>query len=60
MLAAFISVLTTTGIVISLLEETISSSAKSASRDFLFGTEWSPLFEPASFGVLPLVLGHVH
>ena len=25
--------------------------------DYLFGTEWAPLFEPASFGVLPLVLG---
>jgi phosphate transport system permease protein len=24
---------------------------------YLFGTEWAPLFEPASFGVLPLVLG---
>jgi phosphate transport system permease protein len=27
--------------------------------DFLFGTEWTPLFEPPSFGVLPLVLGTV-
>jgi phosphate transport system permease protein len=25
--------------------------------DFLTGTNWSPLFEPASFGVLPLVAG---
>ena len=25
--------------------------------DFLTGTEWAPLFEPAHFGVLPLVAG---
>ena len=57
MLAALISVLTTTGIVLSLLEETISFFGEVGLGDFLFGTEWSPLFEPASFGVLPLVLG---
>ena len=26
-------------------------------RDFLKGKTWAPLFEPASFGVLPLVAG---
>jgi phosphate transport system permease protein len=56
-LAAFISVLTTTGIVLSLVEETISFFGDVPVGDFLFGTEWSPLFEPPSFGVLPLVLG---
>ena len=25
--------------------------------DFLTGTDWSPLFEPAHFGVLPLIAG---
>jgi phosphate transport system permease protein len=57
MLAAFISVLTTTLIVISLIEETISFFREVPVGDYLFGTEWSPLFEPASFGVLPLVVG---
>ena len=57
MLAAFISVLTTTGIIISLLEETISFFSEVGLTDYLFGTDWAPLFEPASFGVLPLVLG---
>ena len=57
MLAALISVLTTTGIVLSLLEETISFFGEVGVGDYLFGTEWAPLFEPASFGVLPLVLG---
>jgi phosphate transport system permease protein len=56
-LCAFISVLTTTGIVLSLVEETISFFGDVPVGDFLFGTEWSPLFEPPSFGVLPLVLG---
>jgi phosphate transport system permease protein len=57
MLAALISVLTTTGIVISLIEETIVFLGDVGIGDFLFGTEWSPLFEPPSFGVLPLVSG---
>jgi phosphate transport system permease protein len=57
MLAALISVLTTTGIVLSLVEETIVFFGEVGVGDFLFGTEWTPLFEPASFGVLPLVSG---
>jgi phosphate transport system permease protein len=56
-LAAFISVLTTTGIVLSLLEETINFFQEVPIGDYLFGTEWTPLFNPPSFGVLPLVLG---
>jgi phosphate transport system permease protein len=57
MLAAFISVLTTTGIILSLIEETISFFGEVGVADYLFGTDWSPLLEPASFGVLPIVLG---
>ena len=57
MLAAFISVLTTTGIIISLFEETISFFGEVGVGDYLFGTDWAPLFEPPSFGVLPLVGG---
>ncbi len=57
MLAALISVLTTTGIVLSLLEETIVFLGDVGVADFLFGTEWSPAIQPASFGVLPLVAG---
>ena len=55
-LAAFISVLTTTGIVVSLLEETIKFFQEVPIGDYLFGTEWTPLFKPPSYGVLPLVL----
>jgi phosphate transport system permease protein len=56
-LAALISVLTTTGIVLSLLRETIAFFGDVPIGDFLLGTEWSPLFADASFGVLPLVSG---
>jgi phosphate transport system permease protein len=57
LLAALISVLTTTGIVVSLLGETIAFFGEVPIADYLFGTKWSPLFEPASFGVIPLVSG---
>jgi phosphate transport system permease protein len=56
-LAAFVSILTTTGIVLSLVQETVVFFGEVGVGDYLFGTDWSPLFEPASFGVLPLVLG---
>ena len=57
MLAALISVLTTTGIVLSLVQETIVFFGDVPVGDFLFGTEWTPLFNEPSFGVLPLVSG---
>jgi phosphate transport system permease protein len=57
MLAAFISVLTTTGIVLSLLQETISFFGEVSLGEFFTGTNWAPLFNPPSFGVLPLVSG---
>jgi len=56
-LAAAISLLTTTGIVYALLEETIVFFRDVGVGDYLFGTKWSPLFEPGSFGVLPLIVG---
>src|SRR5215210_1968707 len=56
-LAALLSILTTVGIVLSLLRETISFFGEVPIADFLFGTEWSPLFADPSFGVLPLISG---
>ena len=56
-LAAVLSVLTTAGIVFSLLEETISFFGDVGLGAFLGGTDWSPLFANPSFGVLPLVTG---
>jgi phosphate transport system permease protein len=56
-LAALISVLTTTGIVFALLRETIDFFGSVGIADFLTGSKWTPLFEPPSFGVRPLVIG---
>jgi phosphate transport system permease protein len=56
-LATLISVLTTTGIVIALLRETIAFFGSVGIWDFLSGSKWTPLFKPASFGVRPLVIG---
>jgi len=56
-LAAVLSILTTVGIVFSLLKETIGFLREVGVISFLTGTEWSPLFSDPSFGVLPLVTG---
>jgi phosphate transport system permease protein len=54
-LCALVSILTTVGIVISLLVPAIEFFSEIDPIEFLTGTEWAPLFEPASFGVLPLI-----
>jgi phosphate transport system permease protein len=54
-LAAAVSVLTTIGIVFSLLSGTIDFFREIAITDFLFGTEWTPLFANGSYGVLPIL-----
>ena len=56
-LCAFVSVATTVGIVVALFEPAIEFFREISIADFLTGTTWAPLFEPASFGVLPLVAG---
>ncbi len=56
-LCALISVLTTVGIVISLLFPALEFFASVSPIDFFTGTNWAPLFEPASFGVVPLLIG---
>jgi phosphate transport system permease protein len=53
--AAFLSVLTTIGIVLSLLEGTREFLSEIPITDFLFGTEWTPLFANGSYGVLPIL-----
>ena len=57
LLAAVVSVLTTFGIVISLLIPSIEFFTEIPMGDFLFGTTWTPLFMNGEFGVLPLVSG---
>ncbi|HYJ21196.1 MAG TPA: phosphate ABC transporter permease subunit PstC [Solirubrobacterales bacterium] len=56
-LCGILSVLTTTAIVISLVGPTIGFFELVPVGDFLFGTDWTPQFEPPSFGVLAIVVG---
>jgi phosphate transport system permease protein len=56
-LAAAISVLTTVGIVISLILPAFDFFREVSPVDFLTGTTWAPLFLDAKFGVVPLVVG---
>jgi phosphate transport system permease protein len=55
--AAFLSVLTTTGIVFELLREALRFFETVPFGDFFLGTKWTPLAggESQSFGVLPLI-----
>jgi phosphate transport system permease protein len=57
LLAALISILTTTGIVVALVRETIDFFGEVPVGDYLFGTEWEPLAggDQQSFGVVPLI-----
>ena len=54
---SLISVLTTVGIVVALFVPAFEFFQEISIVDFLTGTNWSPLFEPAHFGVLPLIAG---
>lgn len=56
-LCAAVSILITTGIVLSLLFGTIDFFRSVPVADFLFGTNWAPSFADADFGVLPLLVG---
>jgi phosphate transport system permease protein len=56
-LFALISVATTVGILVSLLFPALEFFGEVDVVEFLTGTNWAPLFEPAHFGVLPLLAG---
>lgn len=55
--AASVSVLTTIGIVVSIVIPSIEFFGEVPIWDFLTGTVWTPLFADGEFGVLPLVSG---
>lgn len=55
--AAFISVLTTFGILFSILFEALHFFSMESPWYFLFGTEWVPQGETAKFGAIPLFAG---
>ena len=54
---ALVSILTTIGILIALLEETVAFFGDVGIVDFFTGSEWAPLFAAPSYGVWPLVWG---
>jgi phosphate transport system permease protein len=56
-LCALVSVATTVGIVVALFIPAFEFFGEISVWDYLSGTTWAPLFEPSSFGVLPLVGG---
>lgn len=55
-LAAVVSVATTVGIIVALVEPTIEFFGSVSIREFLTGTRWTPTLTPESYGVLPLVV----
>jgi phosphate transport system permease protein len=58
-LCALLSIGTTIGIIAVLAVETFAFLREVPITEFLFGTDWTPLFATPSFGVLPLVAGTI-
>jgi phosphate transport system permease protein len=54
---AVLSVVTTIGIMIAVLGPTVEFFDEVSIGEYFTGTDWSPTFNPPSFGVLPLVIG---
>jgi phosphate transport system permease protein len=55
--AAFVSVITTFAIIISLLRPAIEFFTEKSPWEFITGTTWTPLFLDGQFGAVPLFLG---
>jgi phosphate transport system permease protein len=55
--ASAVAVLTTIGIVLSVVYESLRFFAEVPFYQFLFGTEWAPTAEPGAFGIIPLLGG---
>lgn len=56
-LCALISIVTTAVIIFILTKEMLGFFAIVSPIEFFFGTQWVPLLEPSSYGVLPLLWG---
>ncbi|MCH9038405.1 MAG: phosphate ABC transporter permease subunit PstC [Chloroflexi bacterium] len=54
---ALISVLTTIGILFSLISQAMGFFFEVSVWEFISGTRWTPILKPQSYGVLPLVGG---
>lgn len=55
--AAMVAVLTTAGIVYVLFKESWAFFQHVPLKDFLFDTQWTPLFDDAHFGIMVLLSG---
>ena len=58
-LAAFVSVFTTTAIVYILIRESWVFFQHVPLADFLFDTQWTPLFDDAHYGIMVLLSGTI-
>ena len=56
-ISGLITLLTTIGIVWVLVSESISFFSEVSFLDFLFDTQWTPLFTQKHYGILPLLTG---
>jgi phosphate transport system permease protein len=56
-LAAFSSVATTVAILFILVEDSVLFFKEVSIVEFITGTQWTPLFEDAHYGILPLLSG---
>ena len=54
---AIVSILTTAGILITLIYQAMSFFSEISVWDFLTGTRWTPILKPRAYGVLPLLSG---
>jgi len=57
LLFALVSVLVLGLIVFSLFREGLPLFKNLSVKDFLFGMEWYPTYDPPSFGIFPLIVG---
>lgn len=54
---AFASVIVTVGIALTLIIESIPFFQKISFKEFITGTEWTPMFSDARYGISPLIAG---
>ncbi len=59
LLCGVVSIVTTLGIVLVLLVETVAFFREVSMFEFFTDTQWTPLFDDKHFGILPLVCGTV-
>lgn len=57
LVSGLLSITTTVGIVLSLFSETASFFSQVSFTEFLTETRWTPAFDPAHYGIGPLVSG---